>query len=97
MSVAFLYTNNEPSGKEIKKSFREFPGGPMVKNPPSSADGEGLIPGWGTKIPHATEQLSPRALEPTHAAQLESLHTAITESTGPRACALQPEKAHAPL
>ena len=75
----------------------DFPGGPVVKNPPSSADGEGLIPGWGTKIPHATEQLSLRALEPTHAAQLESLHTTITESTGPRACALQPEKAHAPL
>ena len=44
MSVAFLYTNNEPSGKEIKKSFREFPGGPMVKNPPSTAGDSGSIP-----------------------------------------------------
>ena len=44
MSVAFLYTNNEPTGKEIKKSFRDFPGGPMVKNPPSTAGDSGSIP-----------------------------------------------------
>ena len=38
---------------------RDFPGGPVVKNPPSNAGDVGLIPGWGTKIPHATGQLSP--------------------------------------
>ena len=27
----------------------------MVKNLPSSAGDVGLIPGWGTKIPHATK------------------------------------------
>ena len=32
---------------------REFPGGPVVKTPPSNAGGLGSIPGWGTKIPHA--------------------------------------------
>ena len=32
---------------------------PVVKNPPSNAGDAGLIPGWGTKIPHATGQLSP--------------------------------------
>ena len=32
----------------------------MVKNPPSNAEDMGLIPGQGTKIPHAAEQLSPR-------------------------------------
>ena len=37
-----------------------FPGGPVVKNPPCNAGDTGLIPGWGTKIPYATEQLSPR-------------------------------------
>ena len=26
----------------------------MVKNPPSNAGNVGSIPGWGTKIPHAT-------------------------------------------
>ena len=75
----------------------DFPGGPVVKNPPSNADGKGLISGRGPEIPHATEQLSLRALEPTHAPQPESLHTAITESTGSRACALHLEKAYAPL
>ena len=32
-----------------------FPGGPVVKNLPSNAGDEGLIPGGGTKMPHATE------------------------------------------
>ena len=37
----------------------EFSNGPVVKNPPCSAGDTGLIPGQGTKIPHAMEQLSP--------------------------------------
>ena len=37
----------------------------MVKNPPSNARDTGLIPGRGTKIPHAAGQLS--------------LHTTATE------------------
>ena len=37
---------------------RDFPGGPVVKNPPSNAGDKGSVPGWGTKIPHATGQLS---------------------------------------
>ena len=37
-----------------------MPGGPVVKNPPSSAGDTGSIPGWGTKITHATTR------EPTH-------------------------------
>ena len=38
---------------------RDFPGGPVVKNPPSSARDAGLILGQGTKIPHALGQLNP--------------------------------------
>ena len=38
----------------------DFPGGPVVKNPPYNAGDAGLIPGQGTKIPHAVGQLSPR-------------------------------------
>ena len=38
----------------------DFPGGPVVKNPPYNAGDAGLIPGQGTKIPHAAGQLSPR-------------------------------------
>ena len=37
-----------------------FPGGPVVKNPPYNAGDVGSIPGQGTKIPHAMGQLSPR-------------------------------------
>ena len=33
----------------------------MVKNPPYNARDLGLIPGQGTKVPHAMWQLSPRA------------------------------------
>ena len=38
----------------------EFPGGPVVKNPPYSAEDVGSNPSQGTKIPHATGQLNPR-------------------------------------
>ena len=41
-----------------KKRSHSRTGGPMVKNPPSSAGYVGLIPGQGTKIPHALEQIS---------------------------------------
>ena len=41
------------------KMFRDFPGGSVVKNLPRNAGEVGLIPGWGTKIPHAAEQLGP--------------------------------------
>ena len=39
--------------------FRNFPGGPVVKNLPYNAGDKGLIPGWGTKIPHAAEPPRP--------------------------------------
>ena len=39
----------------------DFPGTPVVKNLPPSAGDVGSIPGGGTKIPHAVEQVSPCA------------------------------------
>ena len=39
--------------------LRDFPCGPMVKNSPSNAGGASSVPSRGTKIPHASEQLSP--------------------------------------
>ena len=33
----------------------DFPGGPVVKTPCLQAGGKGLIPGQGTKIPHAMQ------------------------------------------
>ena len=41
--------------------FRDFPSGPVVKNPPYNARDARSIPVQGTKISHATGQLSPRA------------------------------------
>ena len=46
----------------------DFPGGPVVKNLLCSAGDAGSIPGWGTKIPHAMEQLS------LHATTGQSVH-----------------------
>ena len=39
-------------------SCRDFPGGPVVTNLPSSAGDVGLIHGQGTKIPRASGQPS---------------------------------------
>ena len=57
--------------KKLKTRFmRYLPGGPVVKNPSCNAGDAGLIPGCGTKIPHAVGQRCLRAA--THAPQLES-------------------------
>ena len=40
-------------GSNLK--FRDFPGGPVVKNPPCNAGDEGSIPVWGTKTPRAMQ------------------------------------------
>ena len=41
------------------KNIGDFPGGPVVKNPPCNAGDVGSIPGQGTKISHVAGQLSP--------------------------------------
>ena len=48
--------------------FWDFPGGPVVKNPPSNAGDTGSIHSQGTKNPRAAGQLSPSAstTEPAH-------------------------------
>ena len=35
----------------MKEQWRDFPGGPVVKTPPSNAGDVGSIPGQGTKTP----------------------------------------------
>ena len=45
----------------LKSGMGDFPGGPVVKNPPCNAGDMGLIPGWKIMVPHAAEQLSLRA------------------------------------
>ena len=55
---------------------RDFPGSPVVKNPPCNAGNAGVIPGQGTKIPHAVEQLNTHALTTECVPQWKSLHDA---------------------
>ena len=67
------------SGKE--NTYRGFPGGPVVKNPLCKAVEVDLIPGQGTKIPHASGWLS--------------LNTASTEPMGSGGSVPQLESSHA--
>ena len=60
--TSFIETLFLPKWQNVLKlSCRDFPGGPVVKNLPSSAGNTGSSPGRGTKIPHAAGQVSPRA------------------------------------
>ena len=49
-----------PLTSNLKLCHRDFPGGPVVKNLSCNAGDTGPILGRGTKIPHASGQLSPR-------------------------------------
>ena len=46
------------SPSRVKDSAPGLPCGSVVRNTPSNAGDMGLIPGQGTKIPHASGQLS---------------------------------------
>ena len=54
--------------QQWKADAEDSPGGPMVENSLSNTGDEDSIPGQGTKTPHSTGQLSPRAAttEPVH-------------------------------
>ena len=66
---------------------RDFSAGPVVKNSPPNAWDVGWIPGQGTKIPHAAEQLSlyTTTTEPmnsgAHAPQLDSRWATVKDPT----------------
>ena len=77
----------------VQKKDWDFPRGPVVKNPPSNAGDMSSIPGRGTKIPHATAQLSPCATT-TELSRLNERAGVLqtTEPTRPGACAPQLEK-----
>ena len=55
----FIPSPKNKTKQTNEKNLGDFPGGPVVKNPPSDAGDTGSIPGLGTKIPHAVGQLSP--------------------------------------
>ena len=56
--VGISSPRNRRGNKRYNRT-RDFPGGPVVKNLPSSAGDGSPIPGQGTKIPPAMEPLSP--------------------------------------
>ena len=59
---------------ESRPKSRDFPGGLVIKNPPSNGGDGGSIPGWETKIPHAEGQLSSQvATSEPHTPQWEAL------------------------
>ena len=55
----------------------DFPGDPVVKNMPCKMGGAGSIPGQGTNVPHATEQLSPRTSADKLGLQVERPRTTV--------------------
>ena len=59
------------------KNLRGFPGGPEVKNLLYKAGDTDSIPGRGTKIPHALEQLSLQATAGVSAPQRKIPHNAM--------------------
>ena len=63
--------------------FWDFPGGPVVKNLRYNAGDEGSTPGRGTKIPHASGQLSPRATTTELMCLKERAH--VQQQQSPRA------------
>ena len=66
LKLPSLKKKSDPYISSIKSKSWDFPGGPVVKNPFCNAgDDSGLIPGRGTKIAYAAEQLSPRATTKT--------------------------------
>ena len=48
------------TGSHSKPPLRDLPGSPVVKTSPSSAEGVGLIPGWGAKIPRCLVAREPK-------------------------------------
>ena len=68
--LANLYLSQRCSLREVPKSLRDFPGGPVGENPPASAGDMDLIPDprrfhmlWGNYT-RAPQPLKPGHLEP---------------------------------
>ena len=60
-----------PQSHTDQETVGGFPDGPVVKNLPCNAGEQGSFSGWGTKIPHTTEQRSLRAASKTHCSQTD--------------------------
>ena len=71
---------DHPTSLELVLKKHHLPGGPVVKNLPCNAEDADSIPGQGTKIPHATVQLSPRVTARACEARGETPHDAVAAS-----------------
>ena len=75
------YLQRAPQDALSNSTIRDFPGGPVVKNPPYNSGDIGSILGLGTKILHAVEQLSLCATTTeahelwSHVMQLEGIYS----------------------
>ena len=62
-SISYAGEDDQKGGivKATEQEARDFPGGPVVENLPCNAEHAGSVSSWGSKIPQASEQLSPCA------------------------------------
>ena len=68
----------------LKWKIEDFPGGPVVKNPPSNAEDMDLIPGQGTKIPHTPGQQSPSLCHNQRSARAATTHSLCPGAHAPQ-------------
>ena len=61
---------------------RDFPGGPVVKSPPSKAEDMGSIPGQGTEIPCTPGHLSTHTSTKTQHSQKQTNKNNKKPTTG---------------
>ena len=73
----------------LKNEYRDFPGGPLVKNPPSNQRDKASIPGCGTKNPHAAEPLSPHTIKEPECSRAHALQQAKPTPQLEKACVPQ--------
>ena len=77
-------------GQPIILSKKGVKGGPVVKNSPASIVDTGPIPGQGTKILHAIEQLSPQS---TTGESCAAMKDATRQNKDPACHSLRPDTA----
>ena len=78
--------------KNLKSQGRDFPGGPVVKNPPTSVGDEGPVPGWGGRhVPRSSEACAPQSLSTRG-----SPRSATREGTAERSPCAATKRSHCP-
>ena len=51
----------------LRVNEEDFPGGPVVKNPPANAGNMGSIPGWGRfRVPRSNQACEPQLPKPMY-------------------------------